>query len=170
MHNKALGTSEEEGQVAMQLSHNREPYMPSEKDVELARTSSRILSALASKRTQSIDISLEAENHRSIHVTVPVSAFKLLIDILIQMSEGNAVTLIPIHAELTTQQAADLLNVSRPYLVRLLEEKKIPFRKVGTRRRILYQDLMGYKAKIDAERRKVLDELAKEAQELDMGY
>lgn len=156
--------------MAAQLSHNPEPYMPSDKEVELARTSSRILSALTSRKAQSIEISLEVDNHRPIRATVPLAAFKLLIEILTQMSEGNAVTLIPVHAELTTQQAADLLNVSRPYLVRLLEEKKIPFRKVGTRRRVLYQDLMVYKAKIDTERRKVLDELAKEAQELDMGY
>jgi excisionase family DNA binding protein len=156
--------------MATQLSHNPEPYMPDEKDIELARISSRVLSVLSSKRDGSIEISLEVEGHRHIRATVPLAAFKLLIDVLTQMSEGNAVTLIPVHAELTTQQAADLLNVSRPFLVRLLEEKKIPFRKVGTRRRILYQDLMDYKAKIDAARRKVLDELAQDAQELDMGY
>ncbi len=67
---------------------------------------------------------------------------------------------------LSMQEAAGLLNVSRPYLIRLLEEKKIPFAQAGTRRRILFQDLMAYKAKIDNERRKTLDELAEEAQNL----
>ncbi len=147
-----------------------DPIMPSESEVELARISSRILSTITLKKAKSIDILLETDNHHRNTVTLPFSAFNLLITILTQMAEGNAVTLIPIHAELTTQEAADLLNVSRPYLIRLLEEKKIPFRKVGTRRRILFQDLMDYKAKIDKARHKILDELTEEAQNLDMGY
>lgn len=129
-----------------------------------------MLAGLSLNKTKTIDISLETGNHHQRSVTLPLSAFKLLVTILTQMAEGNAVTLIPVHAELTTQEAADLLNVSRPFLIRLLEEKKIPFRKVGTRRRVRFQDLMDYKAKIDAARRKTLDELANEAQELDMGY
>lgn len=156
--------------MTTQSFHYPEPKIPSESEVQLARTSSRILSGLNLKKSKTIDILLETSNHHSNSVTLPLSAFKLLVNILTQMAEGNAVTLIPVHAELTTQEAADLLNVSRPYLIRLLEEKKIPFRKVGTRRRVLFQDLMDYKAKIDAARRKTLDELAEEAQNLDMGY
>lgn len=147
-----------------------EPMIPNDSEVELARHSSRVLASVNLKKNKTIDISLETGNHHHSSVTLPLSAFKLLVNILTQMAEGNAVTLIPVHAELTTQEAADLLNVSRPFLIRLLEEKKIPFRKVGTRRRVLFQDLMDYKAKIDAARRKTLDELAHEAQELDMGY
>jgi excisionase family DNA binding protein len=156
--------------VTTQSFHYLEPMIPSDSEVKLARNSSRVLAGLSLKKTKTIDISLETGNHHKSSVTLPLSAFKLLVTILTQMAEGNAVTLIPIHAELTTQEAADLLNVSRPFLIRLLEEKKIPFRKVGTRRRVLFQDLMDYKSKIDAARRKTLDDLANEAQELDMGY
>ena len=156
--------------MTAQSFHVSEPIIPNKNEVELARTSSRILSTLTFKKAKSVDISLESDKHHHNCVTLPLSAFKLLVNILTQMAEGNAVTLIPVHAELTTQEAADLLNVSRPYLIRLLEEKKIPFRKVGTRRKILFQDVMDYKNRIDADRRKVLDELAKEAQHLDMGY
>lgn len=144
--------------------------MPNRSEIELAQTSSRILSSLTLKKGKTIDILLETDNHHRNTVTLPLSAFNLLITILTQMAEGNAVTLIPVQAELTTQEAADLLNVSRPYFIRLLEEKKIPFRKIGTRRRVLLQDLMDYKTKIDRARRKTLDELSEEAQNLDMGY
>lgn len=89
---------------------------------------------------------------------------------LSQIAQGNAVTLLPIPAELTTQEAANLLNVSRPHLVKLLEAGEIPFHKVGTHRRVRFEDLMRYKEHINQKRMEALDELAAQAQELNLGY
>ncbi len=144
---------------------------PSEDDARLAQVSSRRLAKLlATRRKKPLKIRFEPDGGSEEAVSIPVSAFRLLADILTEMARGNAVTLIPIHAELTTQQAADLINVSRPFLVEQLEKGVIPYRKVGTHRRILFKDLMQYKQAIDAKRLKALEELSAIDQELGLGY
>jgi excisionase family DNA binding protein len=113
-----------------------EPAAPTVDDVRLAKLSSRRLAPF-SNRTLKVRIADTRET-----VELPASAVRLLVDLLTAMAEGKAVTLMPVHAELTTQQAADLLGVSRPFLVKQLTDNVIPYRKVGTHRRILYSDLM----------------------------
>lgn|GEM_PF-724668 len=125
---------------------------PSREEVELARTAAQRLSALA-HRGRPLTLQLR-EAGREETIELPAAAVNLLAEILEQMAAGRAVAVAPREAELTTQQAADFLNVSRPFLIRLLEEKKIPFRKVGTHRRVRFEDVARYKQSIDAERRR----------------
>lgn len=101
---------------------------------------------------------------------LPRHALDLLRDILSEMAQGNAVAVMPKKAELTTQVAADMLGVSRPYLIKLLEQGALPFHKVGKHRRIYLTDLQAYQATQQARQESALDELTRQAQELDMGY
>jgi excisionase family DNA binding protein len=152
------------------IPQNFETVAPTEADALLARESSRRLATRKLGRKTSIRIQVLDDGEEAETVAVPASAIRLFLHLLTEMSQGNAVTLIPTHAELTTQQAADLLNVSRPYMAKLLDEGKIPGRTVGKYRRVRFDDLMAFKRKDDDARAKVLDQLSAEAQELGMGY
>ena len=141
-----------------------DPVAPSADDSRLAKTSSRRLAPFLDRNL----LFRLAETDET--VELPATAVRLLVDLLSAMAEGDAVTLIPIHAELTTQQAADLLGVSRPFLIKQLEDGIIPFRRIGTHRRVFFSDLMAYKRNVDQKRLETLDQLTAQAQELDMGY
>jgi excisionase family DNA binding protein len=97
---------------------------------------------------------------------IPSLAGQMLVRILEEMARGNSMALIPVHAELTTQEAAETLNISRPSLIQLLDEGKIEFRRVGTHRRVRFDALMAYKRQLESDRRAVLAELAAYDQEL----
>ena len=147
----------------------RDPHeivIPSEQGAEIAAESGRLLAACL-KQGDTVRIRI-IDNEQDI--AVPVSAMRMLIGILDHMAQGDAISLMSHHAELTIQQAADFLNVSRSYLIKLLEEGAIAYHKVGTRRRVLFKDLMEYKRNSQIDRSAVLDELAAQAQKLDMGY
>jgi len=144
-----------------------EPFVPSAEDAQMAGEASRLLATLS---TRQIQFEIEDDKGERNHMILPPAVVRMVQRILTEMSQGNAVTVMPMNAELTTQEAADFLNVSRPFLVKQLEEDKIPYRKVGTHRRISVQDLLTYKHSIDAARHQTLDELTAEAQRLNLGY
>jgi len=147
-----------------------EMSVPTEEEAELALESSRQLSRLLGDKKRQFEVFIKPKGREEETITVPLVAFRLFANMLTEMAKGNAVTLVPVHAELSTEQAADVLNVSRPYLIKLLENDVIPFRFVGTHRRVRFTDVMAYKQAIDAKRHAVLDELAAEGQKLNPDY
>ncbi len=146
---------------------------PNQHESSLARESGRVLVALLSERgaqSESISVRIGGDDEPHEVVTLPVSALRLMTQVLEQMARGNVVALMPVGREISTFEAADILNVSRPYLIKLLETGEIPFRRVGTHRRVSLRDLLEYKRADDTKRSARLDDLTAEAQELDMGY
>jgi excisionase family DNA binding protein len=134
-------------------------FIPSEDDVKLAKEAKKIL---APRLSSTSPFDLRTINPlKEPSVRIPAQAAHLLVQILDEMSRGNAVKLIPLHAELTTQEAADLLNVPR-------DEGKIKFHRVGTHRRVPFKSALAYKQQIDVERRSALAELVAYDQELDI--
>jgi excisionase family DNA binding protein len=103
-------------------------------------------------------------------IAVPPRVLRLFADLLGRMSQGQPVALVPYKYELSTQEAAAILNVSRPFVIKELEAGRIPFRKVGTHRRILFEDLTVYQEQSRQTSEQALRELAQEAQDLNMGY
>ena len=134
------------------------PTLPSEAESNIARESSQVLAARV-RKGEPLRLRMVDSPGKEM-VKIPASAVRMLVHMIEEMALGNAVALIPVRAELTTQEAADMLNISRPSLIQLLDEGKIEFRCVGTHRRVRFQGLMAYKRSADADRRAALAELA----------
>ena len=142
--------------------------LPTQMEVEEAKVFSRTLSKFAS--TDRAQLSIKGANGEADDIILPGHVLQILLDVLAEMSKGNAISLIPHHQEISTQEAAKLLNVSRPFLVGLLENGEIPFRKVGAHRRVKLTDVLEYKDQSDAKRLQALNELTTLSQEEGMGY
>jgi excisionase family DNA binding protein len=144
--------------------------LPDEKEINAAAESSRQLAAFLSTKVETQRIELIDESQQREVIELPTFALRLLGEILSELALGNTVKVVPIHAELTTQEGADMLNVSRPHLVKLLDEGALPHTKTGRHRRIKFNDLMAYKEQRDQASYAAMDELTAQAQELGMGY
>lgn len=142
-----------------------DPVIPSEQDAVLAETARRTLEKNEAA-DKPLHLQFSAAGHELMTLDLPPVVTRLLLDILKETAAGNAVTLLPVEAEVTTQQAATLLNVSRPFLVGMIDNGVLPARMVGNQRRIPLKDVLAHKADHFAKRSKALDQLVAHDQEL----
>lgn len=139
-----------------------------EGDMAAARTASRSLARLTGHGC--VHVEAKGDQGESQSFILPVAAVRLLTEMMTHLADGRRVSVIPEDAELTTKEAADMLNVSRPYLVGLLQAGHLPHHMVGTHRRVFVRDLLDYRRRQTEAAGAAMDELAAQAQELDMGY
>ncbi len=141
---------------------------PSLLDKQVASSSlARFTAALADKHTHQVQLRLQASEEA---IAIPRKALELLRVILAGMAQGQDISLVVAEEQVSTQQAADLLHVSRPHLVKLLEANVLPFIKVGSHRRVRMTDVLAYKDQQAAHRQQYLQLLAEQAQDLHIGY
>lgn len=139
--------------------------LPSKTDMELARVAQRcIMEAL--DRSKAVKIKLESETGNIPPIELPPASLRLIGQLLGLMSEGKPFTLMPEKQELTTVEAANLLNVSRPFIIKEIDAGRIPHRMVGSHRRILLTDLMEYRNQMHASREAALDDLSELSRDL----
>jgi excisionase family DNA binding protein len=144
--------------------------LPSAEEIALAKLSSQELSAVLEANGDVQNFSVVGKDGATHSVVLPASAVKLMIEVLTQLSQGNSVSITPIHAELTTQEAADMLNMSRPTLIKLLDSGVIAHFRTGNRRKVAFVEVMRYKQELEFKRLSALDELSALDQELNLGY
>jgi excisionase family DNA binding protein len=147
------------------LDQVREPFVASPEEAVIAREAVTRLKPLADAK---IDVKLRVVDGAEVIVPLPARAVDLIVSVLETMAEGKAVSFIPYAAELTTQQAADFLNVSRPFFVTLLTKGEVAHRMVGTHRRVRMSDLIDYKKRSEVQRCEAIARMVSEAQRLDL--
>ncbi len=155
--------------MTMSMLKTVEPGTPSQAEQAAAQAAGRALARFAGHERVRVEVRDEEQDEAEVLI-LPATAVRLLTDVLGQLAEGRAVAVMSEDAQLTTQQAADMLNVSRPHLIKLLEAGEIPHQMVGTHRRILLRDFRVYRRKQAEASAAALDALVAEAQELGMGY
>ena len=144
--------------------------LPSDEEIALARLGSQELSAVMEMNGEAQTINVVDKSGRTHEVTLPSSVLSMMIEMMTQLGQGNSVRITPIHAELTTQEGADMLNMSRPTFIKLLDSEEIPYSRTGNRRKVAYAYLMAYKNQLEDNRLAALAELSELDQEMDMGY
>lgn len=151
----------------MFVQTTNEAISPTDQDTEIARASSEALAPLLQEHgTSDAHIRICTEGKQGAEITLPYAALRILFSALQEMAKGHTVTLIPVDTELTTNQAAELMRISRPSLIKMLDEKKLPYRKVGAHRRVRYDDVLFYLETERARRKKVMEELVAETERL----
>lgn len=143
-------------------------HLPNQSEMDQAKVSSRTLSKYAD--VDRVLLSLKGSGGESDDLVLPGHVLQILLDVLSEVSKGNAISLIPYHQEISTQEAANLLKVSRPFLVGLLEKGEMPFHKVGAHRRVALTDVLAYKERTNNLRARALDELTAMSQNEYVGY
>ncbi len=139
------------------MTTTNEIKKPSKEERRLALESySSLISAIDQLKTDQVEIEIEETSEK---IKLPVKALNFLSEILKAMSQGKPISIVPLATEVTTQSAAEILGCSRPHLVKLLEEGKIEYTKVGKHRRIKYEDVINYKRKMKEEQKKHLIEM-----------
>ena len=154
--------------MTMAMLKTVKPGSPSEEDMAAARVASRALARLSGHGC--VRVEAKGDQDESQSFILPAAAVRLLTDMMTHLAEGRGVSVMPDNAELTTKQGADMLNVSRPYLVGLLQAGKLAHHMVGTHRRVFVRDLLNYRRQQMDASEAAMDELAAQAQELGMGY
>jgi len=148
----------------MSASPTRSPLVPDAAEATAANEALQRLKGFLATHGDASVVTLRVDGDDTL--VVPREAAELLARVLAHMAAGEGVTVLPAHAELTTQQAADILNVSRPYLIKLLDCGAIDYRLVGKHRRIRLDSLMDYVREDDRKRRQAADELSSLTQEM----